>query len=311
VNLYCDPGRRYAIRGADPDHRWVEFWSARRLPYDNKRAWEKCLIKDLGERLRRLLEQEGDGDGARWLRAVFASDDSLNCDAGNLTYLNVGTRPFVGLGHRISFERWYEVPEEPCPIGWETGHRYYHRYSLARSPEPERWRPGRTLAMWEGVPCGSLTDEQAARYVWLAMRRHPESIALEPCPDLWSEDYGVSIRVGSPSVRLPAPAGILEAVVDGCLASFHRDSDNEHASRVAAKLATQLNDTDESELLSPLIGAGPLLFAGPPFHQHPTFVQLSPCDDRCQVGSLELVPDVALSRNALSGEIFAIERSAE
>jgi hypothetical protein len=203
----------------------------------------------------------------------------------------------------------YEVPDEPCPIGWETGHRYYHRYSLDPSAEPQRWRPARLLAMWAGVPCGSLTGEQAARHVWLAMRCRPELTASERCPDPWAEVYGISIRVSSPSVKLPAPAGMLEAVVDGCLASFHRDDDHEHASQVATKLSTQLHGTDEHELLSALTRPGPILFAGPPFRRYPTFVQLSPCDERCLVGSLEVVQDVALPRPSLTGEIFALERS--
>src|SRR5205823_3281594 len=107
---------------------------------------------------------------------------------------------------------------------------------------------------------------------------------------------GVSVRLRVPTRQLVMPAGILEAVVDGCLASFHRDDDHGRAALVAAKLVTQLRDTDEDELLSALIDPGAILFAGPPFQRHPTFVQLSPCDEHCLVGSLELVEDPSLAQ---------------
>jgi len=145
--------------------------------------------------------------------------------------------------------------------------------------------------------------------VWLAMRQHPELIAINRGPDIAPEVYGISIRVGSSNPRLPAPAGILEAVVDGCLASFHRDLDIAHATQVADKLAAQLDGTGEQELLEGLTGSGPVLFTGPPFRRHPTFVQLSPCDERCMVGSLEVAHDGDHPRLALSGEIFALNQS--
>src|SRR5690348_15814984 len=114
MSLQRDPEGRYVIRGVEDDGPCVEFWTARRLPYDNKRDWEKRLIEDLAQRLKRLVENT-DRDDGRWLRAVFASDDPINCDAGNLTYLNLGTRPFTPRGYRISFERWYDVPDAPAP----------------------------------------------------------------------------------------------------------------------------------------------------------------------------------------------------
>jgi hypothetical protein len=99
-------------------------------------------------------------------------------------------------------------------------------------------------------------------------------------------------------------------VVDGCLASFHSDPDSTNAARVAAKLAPRLAATDERELYEALTGSGRRLFAGPPFRHHPTFVQLSPCDERCLVGALEMSQDVDRLGASLSGEIFAIERFA-
>lgn len=184
-------------------------------------------------------------------RAVFATEDPIDCDAGNLAYLNVGSRPFAGLGHAISFERWYDAPQVPVPIAWESAHRYYHRYSPGPSPGPERWRRGRPLAAWQDVPCESLTGDQAARQVWLAMRRHPELISVESLGVLWTEIYGVSIQVAVPEGRLVMPAGILEAVVDGCLASFHRDANHQSAAQVAARLSRQL-PSPERPLLSNL-----------------------------------------------------------
>lgn len=310
MSLYSDPDSRYAIRGPEPGRPSVEFWSARRLPYDNKHDWERRLIAELAERLQRLVE-DGSEDRVdrQWLRAVFASDDPIQCDAGNITYLNVGTRPYVTLGHRISLERWYEVPEEPCHVAWATRYRYYHRYSLGPSAEPDRWRQAGSLAIWDGVPCGTLTDEQSARHVWLAMRRHPDLISVERLTGAWSCAYGISVRVNASGGRLAMPAGILEAVIDGCLASFHRDGDREHAARVAATLSMQLHATNERELLSALTAPDPTLFAGPPFRRHRTFVQLSPCDERCLVGSLEVAHDAAARGRSLTGEIFAIERA--
>jgi hypothetical protein len=142
------------------------------------------------------------------------------------------------------------------------------------------------------------------------MRRNPELIAVEEGEQPWRDAYGISIRVIVPPGRTAAPAGILESVVDGCLASFHRDADLPRAARVAAKLATQLRDTDEGELSTALTGSGPLLFAGPPFRHFPTFVQLSPCDELCLLGSLEMFVDVHAVARSLSGELFGVERAA-
>src|SRR5436305_8349803 len=101
-----DPEAHYAIRARDTDgHQCIEFWSARRLSFDNKRDAEKRLISDLAKRLQ-LLHNTAGYPRNQWLRAVFASDDPIDCDAGNLTYLNIGTRPFAGLAAKISFERW-------------------------------------------------------------------------------------------------------------------------------------------------------------------------------------------------------------
>jgi hypothetical protein len=64
---------------------------------------------------------------------------------------------------------------------------------------------------------------------------------------------------------------------------------------------TELEELVAADPPRPLSSASPFIVKG-------TYIQISPCDERCYAGDVEIRPDARGRRVELSGELFALRR---
>lgn len=80
---------------------------------------------------------------------------------------------------------------------------------------------------------------------------------------------------------------------------------------MAAAVAPRLAGVAESEIEALAAGSVPgPLFTSPAFVVKGSYVQVSPCDERCQVGEVVIRPDAEGQHVQISGELFAIRAAA-
>jgi hypothetical protein len=115
--------------------------------------------------------------------------------------------------------------------------------------------------------------------------------------------FGIRIVVhATPQGPRSAPV-ISEAFVDGAIAAFHGPPPN--PGLVADALASRLRGTSPRELerLLSLRWAGNLIPRSP-FDVTPTYVQVSPCDERCLAGEVTIARDSRSRAVEISGELL-------
>jgi hypothetical protein len=124
-------------------------------------------------------------------------------------------------------------------------------------------------------------------------------------------EFGLRVVVHATSRGPRQAAAVSETVVDGIIAAFHAGLGHGPAARAAAAaLAARLPDTTAPELEALVAGSlpGPL-FTSPAFVVKGTYVQISLCDDQCQVGEVTIQPDADGLYPQISGELFALRRT--
>jgi hypothetical protein len=105
---------------------------------------------------------------------------------------------------------------------------------------------------------------------------------LGPVPDD-AEPFGLRITV-HPTTRGPRrTVAISESLVDGIIAAFHAGASPADAAAAATALTPRLPGMTGAEIaaLAAMSSPGPLLAASP-FVIKGSYVQISPCDERCQ-----------------------------
>jgi hypothetical protein len=124
-----------------------------------------------------------------------------------------------------------------------------------------------------------------------------------------SAEFGVRVVIHATSRGPRQPAAVSETVVDGIIAAFHAGLGHGPAAAVAAALAPRLPGMTVPELEALAAGSAPgPLFTSPAFVVKGTYVQISPCDERCQAGEVTIHPDADGQYPQISGELFALRR---
>ena len=280
----------------------VEAWSGYPLQFGGMRrhGWQDDLAAELGRALAAVSFGAGDS-----LAGTYTTTDSGACDAENRLFTNPGASCFPRNVASIRFERGCgPVPDPPVPIDLVAGHLHYYRYCA--SGDFGTWERDRVLARWGRIPRVAAADG-SARPMWLALRRAIAAGAIEhPGPTLADDaPFGVCITVHATASGPRSAPAISESFVDGVIAAFHAGAPNARA--VARALALKLPgiSPDELERLVALDWTG-ALFPGSPFILKGSFVQLSPCDERCLAGEVTITPDARGRQVETSGELFTL-----
>jgi hypothetical protein len=163
------------------------------------------------------------------------------------------------------------------------------------------------VARWRRVT-RRAPDDGSCRLVWLAMKMavaagQVEVLALELAPDV---EFGVRVVIHATPRGPRNAAAVSETVIDGVIAAFHAGL-GRAAADVAADLASRFPAMAKSELEELVTGSlpGPL-FPSPAFVVRGNYVQISPCDERCQAGEVIICPDADGPYPQISGELYAL-----
>ncbi len=241
------------------------------------------------------------------LSGTYLSTDQSRCDVENRLFTNLGASAFPKTVRSVQFERGLgPPPEPPAPVARVGGHLHYYRYCLGGMWQ--WWEPALPLARWHRVT-RRLADDGSCRPVWLAMKLAAAAGQVE----VFGSDrddavpFGVRIVVHATPRGPRQAAAVSESLVDGTIAAFHAGVSAADAAAVAAVLAPRLPGMAETEIAALAAMSLPQpLFAASPFVIKGSYVQVSPCDERCQAGRVTIRPDAEGQFAQLSGELFTL-----
>ena len=205
----------------------------------------------------------------------------------------------------VRFERGLgSLPEPPQPVDLLGGHLHYYRYRPGA--RWKSWRPAEVVARWERAR-RRMSDDGSARPTWLALREAVAESRLFLCGvELGpSEFFGARIIVHA-TARGPTNAiESSERIVDGTIAAFHADV----ASAEVIEALTRIMPMDRADVARALAQSAGPLFTTPSIRVSSKSVQISPADERCQVGEVVIYPrDARGVVPELSGELFTLHR---
>jgi hypothetical protein len=240
------------------------------------------------------------------MAGVYQSTDGSRCDTENRLFTNPADAIPKGV-MSIRFERGVgPPPEPPVQVRSVEGHLYYYRYR--QGDVWQWWEPDRFLARWSRVP-RRISDDGSCRPVWLAMKQAAAAGEVEILASKLDDvtPIGVRIMVHATGRGPRSAPAVSETLIDGTIAAFHAGPAD--AAAVAVALASRMPsvpvDTLEALLSTNAPGA---LFSTPAFAVTGSYVQASPCDERCYVGEVGIRPDAVGKFVEISGEIFAVRR---
>jgi hypothetical protein len=241
------------------------------------------------------------------LAGTFMTTDPALCDVENRLFTNPGASSFPkGIGS-IRFERGVgRPPDPPVAISAIAGHVYFYRYRW--NGAFDWWKPDELLARWERIP-RSLPDDGSCRPVWLALKQSAArgDIDILGPPPSDKAPLGIRLNVHA-TPRGPRSAPVIsESLVDGVFAAFHGSPPSRRL--IAETLTQRLPGTaaDEIEHLLGLNWQG-VLFWNSAFVQAGSYIQISPCDERCLAGELSITVDSHGPHVEISGEVFTLCR---
>ena len=139
-----------------------------------------------------------------------------------------------------------------------------------------------------------------------AAARQVEVLGLAPDDAM---PFGVQIIVHATARGPRRAVAISESLVDGIIAAFHAGASAVGAAAAAAALAPRLPGMKETEIaaLAAMGSPGPIC-ATSPFVIKGSYVQISPCDERCHAGQVTIKPDAEGQFPQISGELFTLRR---
>jgi hypothetical protein len=295
----------YVVARLADDRHVVEAWAGYPLQFEGQRrfGWQDAMAAELKTALAAITVSPGQS-----LAGTYTTTDPAQCDTENRLFTNPGASTFPKGITSICFERGIgEPPEPPTPISLFTGYLHYYRYRP--SGAFEWWEPAEVVARWSRVP-RHLAGDGSCRPMWLALRQAAATGQIDVLGELPDAvPFGIRIVVhATPQGPRSAPV-ISEAFVDGAIAAFHGPPPN--PGLVADALASRLCGTSPRELerLLSLRWAGNLIPRSP-FNVTPTYVQVSPCDERCLAGEVTIARDSRSRAVEISGELFSLRRKA-
>jgi hypothetical protein len=285
-----------------PSDDQVEVWSGYQLQFKGMRrhSWQDALAHELRGALGRLPIPAGTA-----LSGVYMTTDPALCDVQNRLFTNpLDAMPRGVLG--VRFERGLgSLPERPEPIELVGGYTHYYRYRT--NSAWESWQVAGVVVRWERAR-RRMSDDGSARPTWLAIRQAAaESRLVFSGVELGPRAFfGVRIIVHA-TARGPSNAiESSERIVDGAIAAFHADAVSAH---VLEALTLKLMPTDTSDVANALAQPAGPLFTTPAIRVAGKSIQISPADERCQVGEVVIHPrDAHGAVPELSGELFTLHR---
>lgn len=304
--MATDHLRPYHVRASGHASGPVEAWSSYPLQFAGQRrfGWQDEMAAELRDALAGLTVSPGDV-----LSGTYLSTDEPRCDVENRLFTNPGTVVFPKAVRSIRFERGLgPPPEPPAPVSRIGGQLHYYRYCPGGIWQ--WWEPAALLARWHRVT-RHVADDGSCRPVWLAMKQAAAAGQVEvlgPAP-ADAAPFGLRITV-HPTARGPRRAvAISESLVDGIIAAFHAGASTAGAAAAATALAPRLPGMTETEIaaLAAMHSPGPL-FAASPFVIKGSYVQISPCDERCQAGQITIGPGAEGPFMQISGELFTLRK---
>jgi hypothetical protein len=304
--MAADHLRSHHVRASGHASGPVEAWSGYPMQFAGQRrfGWQDEMAAELRDALAGLAVSPDDV-----LSGTYLSTDMSRCDVENRLFTNPGTVVFPEAVRSIRFERGLGPPPESLtPVSRVDGQLHYYRYCLGGMWQ--WWEPAALLARWHRVT-RRVADDGSCRPVWLAMKQAAAAGQVEvlgPAPDDGAP-FGLRITV-HPTTRGPRRAvAISESLVDGIIAAFHAGADAAGAAAAAAVLAPRLPGMTEAEIaaLAAMHSPGPL-FAASPFVIKGSYVQISPCDERCQAGQVTIGPRAEGPFMQISGELFTLRK---
>jgi len=301
IRAMTDPW--FLVAGPRAGLRQVEAWSGYPLQFAGQRRfpWAEQMARQLQTALSELALSP-----AETLAGVYLSTDASPCDAENRLFVNPAECIPKGVTS-LRFERGAgPPPPSPVPISTVEGHVYYYRYRPGGTWES--WEPAELLARWRRVP-RLLSDDGSCRPVWLAMKTAAAAGRIETFDSAVQDGtpFGLRIVVHATGQGPRSATAVSENVIDGTVAAFHARASN--PALIASALAPQMPVISQTEL-EELVAADPPrpLSSASPFIVKGTYIQISPCDERCYAGDVEIRPDARGRRVELSGELFALRR---
>ncbi len=119
--------------------------------------------------------------------------------------------------------------------------------------------------------------------------------------------FGLRIIVHATSRGPRLATAVSEPLIDGTIAAFHAGASTAAAAAVAAALAPHMPSVEAAALqaLAAMPSPGPL-FTTSPFAVKGSYIQISPCDDRCYAGEVTIRPDAQGQFPQISGELYTL-----
>jgi hypothetical protein len=304
--MAIDQLRPYHVRASGHASGPAEAWSGYPLQFAGQRrfGWQDEMAAELRDALAGLAATPSD-----MLSGTYLSTSESRCDVENRLFTNPGTLVFPKAVQSIQFERGLgQPPEPPAPVSRVDGQLHYYRYCLGGMWQ--WWEPAVLLARWHRVT-RRVADDGSCRPVWLAMNQaaaagHVE--VLGPAPGD-AVPFGLRITVHATARGPRRVVTISESLVDGIIAAFHAGASAAGAATAATALAQRLPSMTETEIaaLAAMHSPGPL-FAASPFVIKDSYIQISPCDERCQAGQVTIGPGAEGPFMQISGELFTLRR---
>jgi hypothetical protein len=241
------------------------------------------------------------------LAGTFMTTDPARRDVENMLFTNPGASSFPKRIGSIRFERGAgPLPDPPVAISAIAGHVYFYHYRW--NGAFEWWEPDELLARWERIP-RRLPDDGSCRPVWLALKQAAArgDINILGAPPADEAPRGIRINVHA-TPRGPRSAPVIsETLVDGALAAFHGPPPSLRL--VAETLTQRLSGAAPGEIEHLLGLRWPgILFPNSAFVQAGSYIQISPCDERCLAGEVSITRDSRGSQVEISGEVFTLRR---
>lgn len=304
--MVSDYLRPYCVMTSSRAPEPVEAWSGYPLQFAGQRrfGWQDEMSAELRDALAGLAVSPDDV-----LCGTYMSTDESPCDVENRLFTNPGTSVFPKAVRAIRFERGLGPPPEPlAPVSRVNGQLHYYRYCLGATWQ--WWEPAALLARWHRVT-RHVADDGSCRPVWLAMKLAAAAGQVEffgPALDDGAP-FGLRIIVHATRRGPRRAVAISESLVDGVIAAFHAGVSTAAAAAAAAALALRLPGMREIEIAELAAMSSPgSLFAASPFVIKGSYIQISPCDERCQAGEVAIGPDAEGSFMQISGELFSLRR---
>lgn len=310
--VHVDPDGWFAIEAAP---RAVELWTVVPVRFDPKErpGWQHRkggAVARLHTGLRAMQAVPGD-----MLVAAFSDPSGDRPDVENRLFTNAKEppedtpkgmpNPFTHLPRSIAFERRFEAVHPP---GRLVGPAVHYRYALEPAGTWTGWEPvAEPLATWREVGVTGVS-EGAGWPIWLGMAVPGADVRVSYDGPPLKQNFAVELMVHTG--RALQVVTVMEAVIDGVVASFQRESDPLRARRVADVLRRKpkLGGVPVETLVAAQVDA-PAILATPPWaiNSKGTWAQLAPADRWVVAGRVTISHEAGRENQALSGRLLRVK----